>query len=168
MSKVRAEEAGSAKALPLRLVIGAPAEAARPIRPDLSLQQTKDNQATTALVQRRADEMEPPAAPPAIPPPSLAAAPASAPHAAPPPPVPAVTQILEMGIEAVGAYQKGGAGGLKELAMDKLPPQASRSSRWSTRSAPGASAPCGGSSARSSATSRQWSWGRSRTSSSRR
>ena len=36
---------------------------------------------------------------------------------------PPVAQILEVGIEAIGAYQRGGAGGLKDLAMDKLPPQ---------------------------------------------
>ena len=36
---------------------------------------------------------------------------------------PPVAQILEVGIEAIGAYQKGGVGGLKDLAMDKLPPQ---------------------------------------------
>jgi hypothetical protein len=36
---------------------------------------------------------------------------------------PPVAQILETGIEAIGAYQKGGAEGVKDLAMDKLPPQ---------------------------------------------
>lgn len=36
---------------------------------------------------------------------------------------PPVAQILEGGIEAIAAYQKGGAGGVAQLAMDKLPPQ---------------------------------------------